>query len=100
MVVCPAGHGRFFKNSAALRDHQIATGHCYCEECDSLFDTAKDFKQHNARPPHVSQYHCCDCAQDFVTQAELIDHLDNNKHKRLTRTCTECRRTFVSVSIL
>lgn len=79
---------RWFSSKAARSRHRSATG---CSD------------------PPVSQFHCCECDEDFDTQSVLTTHL-NNKIIHPPRVvvvlapsagyCEECKKTFSSAKAL
>jgi len=75
-----------------LQNHQRAQNHCFCRECNQYFSNEAAVKAHNNTVGHVSQFHCCDCERDFVTEQALDQHLDGKVHKQIA--CQICQQTL------
>ncbi len=82
-----------FPGPHGLEDHQRAVEHCYCLECQILFDLESKARKH-LETFHASQFRCCDCEQDFTSGQALDQHLSDKLHRRIT--CQICDQDFGS----
>lgn len=83
-----------------------------CNDCCRWFSSKGARSRHRSitgcADPPISQYHCCECDEDFDTQSGLTKHLRNkNIHPRVvialvpyTGYCEECGKTFGSIKAL
>ena len=65
-----------------LRRHQEVTGHCFCEEHEATFGSARQFQAHNRMTLHFTSFECMDCHRNFVSQRALDDHFAGKDHTR------------------
>ncbi|KAI5807585.1 hypothetical protein DFH27DRAFT_326766 [Peziza echinospora] len=90
-----------FGTEGGCRAHQRALNHAYCTLCSLPFSTMKAFKLHNRNFDHTTEYHCCDCNQDFPDPLALDAHFSSckllNGNKGLVNRgyqCNECDKAF------
>jgi hypothetical protein len=101
-----------------FQDHLIATGHCFCPDCDLVFPSQKSLETHRKTVVHASEFKCCDCNIFFKDVHALVAHMESSVHrkplqektsqKRKKSTsvapkntrCEECQQTFSSSAAL
>ncbi|XP_014550160.1 hypothetical protein COCVIDRAFT_116289 [Bipolaris victoriae FI3] len=110
--------GKLCERLDIFEDHYIATGHCFCSECDLPFKSQSAWKNHCEVELHASEYRCCNCDISFKDIHALNAHMASRahrkplqeKHKDKARkagkatmvsagdhVCKKCRRTFPSL---
>ena len=113
--------GKLCNRLDILEDHRIATGHCFCSECNLSFQSQSAWRIHHEVELHASEYRCCDCNISFKDIYALDAHMGSRVHrkplqqrshdntrkaKQVTmastddQTCKICRRTFSSFQSL
>lgn len=113
--------GKLCNRLDILEDHRIATGHCFCSECNLSFQSQSAWKIHHEVKLHVSEYRCCNCNISFKDIHAFDAHMARRVHRkplqqksydntRKTKqattasaddqTCKKCRRTFSSFQSL
>lgn len=113
--------GKLCERLDILEDHRIATGHCFCSECDLPFESQSAWRVHREVELHASEYRCCNCDISFKDIHALNAHMASRAHrkplqqnphgnarkaKRATgasaddQTCERCQRTFPSFQSL
>ena len=85
---CPMCSQRF-RTKAQCVGHQRVTGHCYCDEHDTLFSSRAVFYDHIRDAKHASSYECVDCDRSFGREGALKDHLESRGHAAVTLTALE-----------
>ncbi len=95
-----------------LYDHQIATGHCYCADCNQHFENKTALDTHRASDLHASEFKCCDCDITFKDVHALTAHMARPVHQILptvivsasvtstVHACKKCSKTFGSAQAL
>jgi hypothetical protein len=104
--------GKTCENSDIFRDHAIATGHCFCSDCELTFPSRASWEAHRKSAKHASEFRCCDCNISFVDVHALVAHMESRAHRKPLRpksprhdenrtmssasgtTCTKCKRKF------
>ncbi|OSS53224.1 hypothetical protein B5807_01854 [Epicoccum nigrum] len=113
--------GKLCNRLDILEDHRIATGHCFCSECNLSFQSLSAWRIHHKVELHASEYRCCNCNISFKDIYALDAHMASSVHrkplqqrshdntrkaKQVTmastddQTCKICRRTFSSFQSL
>ncbi|KAH7335095.1 hypothetical protein BKA66DRAFT_381895, partial [Pyrenochaeta sp. MPI-SDFR-AT-0127] len=98
-----------------LEDHRVATGHCFCPDCDIPFESQSALTVHRKTEVHASEFRCCNCDISFKDIHALNAHMASRAHRKPLqekpikkeskaqqtiapcsheRTCEECKRTF------
>ena len=95
-----------------FQDHAIATGHCFCTDCDLDFSSRQSWEDHRKSAKHASEFKCCDCDTSFKDVHALVAHMESRVHRKPLRPtidqnkkknclsassstdCAECRRKF------
>jgi hypothetical protein len=98
--------GKICERRDILDDHQIATGHSYCVDCNHSFSTMSAFLTHRMKATHASEFICCDCDLRFRDVHALNAHMSSAAHrkplsekkmeKRKGPYCKDCRREFTT----
>jgi hypothetical protein len=104
--------GKLCERLDIFQDHAIATGHCFCSDCDLHFPSRQCWEDHRNSAVHASEFKCCDCDSSFQDVHALVAHMEsrvhrkrclakvarnNRKHIPSTRSstdCTKCRKKF------
>jgi hypothetical protein len=104
--------GKICERLDIFQDHTIATGHCYCSDCDEHFSSRQSWDDHRKSTKHASEFKCCDCDISFNDVHALVAHVRSPAHRRPLRPdiarqdkkhsllasssteCTKCRRKF------
>jgi hypothetical protein len=113
------GHcGKICERLDVLEDHRIFTGHCYCSECDLIFESQNALNIHRETEVHASEFRCCNCDISFEDMHALNAHMMRSVHRKPVQqnppkkakettaviteneVCTECQRTFESSQAL
>jgi hypothetical protein len=99
--------GKACERQDILRDHAIATGHCFCSDCDVHFSSRQSWNDHRKSAKHASEFKCCDCDISFNDIHALVAHMESRAHRRplrpkiaqqqkkhgsLASSSTECKR--------
>ncbi|KAI9765883.1 MAG: hypothetical protein M1839_005286 [Geoglossum umbratile] len=110
--------GKKCERDDILRDHRTFTGHCFCSECDRVFESQGALKEHLRTELHASEFRCCNCNIDFKDVHALNAHMASRAHRRPLPAdrenpkpqvtalidgvlpCEDCDRTFKSASAL
>ncbi|KAF2797085.1 hypothetical protein K505DRAFT_299062 [Melanomma pulvis-pyrius CBS 109.77] len=101
--------GKICENEKILNDHHIATGHCFCSECDLHFQFQTTFTLHRENEMHASEFKCCDCNIFFKDVHALTAHMTRRVHRKpknetsvlaMGHVCSKCQRTFKSTESL
>lgn len=74
--------GKTCKNSDIFRDHAVATGHCFCYDCDLTFPSRKSWEGHREPAKHASEFRCCDCNISFQDFHALVAHMESRAHRK------------------
>jgi hypothetical protein len=95
-----------------FQDHAIATGHCFCSDCDVHFSSRQSWDNHRKSAKHASEFKCCDCDISFNDVHALVAHMESRAHRRPLRPkiarqhkkhgllasssmeCKKCKRKF------
>lgn len=85
MSTCPCG--RRFGSPGALQQHQWATRHCFCKECDRSFRTDQALEQHCSA---LHCFNCPGCNNTYTTEAARQLHQRSKGHCY----CGQCDRFF------
>lgn len=109
--------GKLCERLDILEDHRIATGHCFCSECDLPFESQSAWRAHREVELHASEYRCCNCNISFEDIHALNAHMASRAHRKPLQqkphgnarkagqvtmasvddqTCKRCQRTFSS----
>jgi hypothetical protein len=109
--VC-GGCGKTCERFDIFLDHAIATGHCFCSDCDLTFPSSASWEEHRKSAKHASEFRCCDCKISFKDVHALVAHMENRAHRKPLRSksprhdknrsmspksgtkCTKCERKF------
>lgn len=99
-----------------LNDHRIATGHCFCSECDLPFENQKSYTTHRQTETHASEFKCCNCDIFFKDVHALVAHMESRAHRKplqqkptestkkknttMGHECNKCQKTFKSTQAL
>lgn len=106
--------GKTFERSDVFQDHAIATGHCFCSDCNLTFPSRESWKEHRKSAKHASEFKFCDCNRSFKDVHALVAHMESRVHKKPLKPkiarhgenrsispssstmCAKCKRTFSS----
>ncbi|MCJ1453311.1 hypothetical protein MMC28_003657 [Mycoblastus sanguinarius] len=68
---------KVFGRCEELEDHQRATDHCYCVECDLFFKSPAGAGKHRKQwhPRELKEFSCCECGKEFDDELVLEEHL-------------------------
>jgi hypothetical protein len=101
-----------FDRPDIFRDHAIATGHCFCSDCDLHFSDRQSWDDHRKSAKHASEFKCCDCDISFNDIHALVAHMRRRAHQKplppkisqqhkehnllasSSTECTKCKRKF------
>lgn len=89
MPRCSACGRTRFADSSGLLDHQRATGHCYCKQCNRVFVDENALRQH--RIIHAKR--CQACQLGFLDDVAL--HLHRLSIHKINAYCQTCAREFI-----
>ncbi|KAH8704335.1 hypothetical protein GQ44DRAFT_782742 [Phaeosphaeriaceae sp. PMI808] len=116
--------GKVCERLDILEDHRIATGHCFCSECDIPFESQSASTKHRETEVHASEFRCCNCDISFKDIHALNAHMASRAHRKplkeeshqktskakkakksiapnsSDRSCKQCQRTFKSSQAL
>ncbi|EMD66387.1 hypothetical protein COCSADRAFT_34945, partial [Bipolaris sorokiniana ND90Pr] len=112
--------GKLCERLDIFEDHYIATGHCFCSECDLPFESQSAWKNHCEVELHASEYRCCNCdisfkdihalnahmarLRTFPSLQSFQQHCESIKHKPLSALSCPigkgCKRKFSAPSAL
>jgi len=105
--------GKLCERLDILEDHRIVTGHCFCSDCDLVFENEHALKLHRKTEVHASEFKCCDCDILFNDIHALNAHMRKPVHKNPVKKakdistiaakshlCSKCQRTFSSAEAL
>jgi len=110
--------GKLCERQDILEDHRIATGHCFCPDCNLAFKSQNALETHRRTEMHASEFICCDCDISFRDIHALNAHMASRAHRKPLpqklpvnaekstavtigeRTCKKCERTFSSPQAL
>jgi hypothetical protein len=106
--------GKVCERLDIFEDHAIATGHCFCSDCDVYFSSRQSWEDHRKSAKHASEFKCCDCDISFNDVHALVAHMESRAHRRPLRpktarqdkkkslpvssstNCAKCKRDFQS----
>jgi uncharacterized C2H2 Zn-finger protein len=78
--------GKAFNTSANLGNHQQrvhqATKNFKCPDCEKLFKTNSDLKQHSVSHSEARNFECLECGKLFRTNSELQQHQKTHSKNR------------------
>jgi hypothetical protein len=104
--------GKLCERLDIFQDHAIATGHCFCSECDLNFPSRQCWEDHRNSADHASEFKCCDCDISFHDVHALVAHMESRAHRKPRRKkvarndrkhslsapssthCTKCKKKF------
>ncbi|KAH7130247.1 hypothetical protein B0J11DRAFT_602558 [Dendryphion nanum] len=102
--------GKVCERADILVDHRIATGHCFCTDCNIVFENQNALDVHRQTKMHASKFECCDCNIPFDDIHALNAHIASGAHqkpflaKRLRKStnpaCEKCKLEFRSIDAL
>ncbi|EOA90812.1 uncharacterized protein SETTUDRAFT_101140 [Exserohilum turcica Et28A] len=74
--------GKLCERLDIFEDHYIATGHCFCSECDLPFESQSAWENHCEVELHASEYRCCNCDITFKDIHALNAHMASRAHRK------------------
>jgi hypothetical protein len=74
--------GKVCERLDILQDHSIATGHCFCSDCDMHFSNRQSWEDHRKSAKHASEFKCCDCDISFNDVHALVAHMKRSVHQK------------------
>jgi hypothetical protein len=82
----PCGYcGKLCERLDIFQDHAIATGHCFCSDCDLNFPNRQFWEDHRSSADHASEFKCCDCDIHFTDVHALVAHMESRAHRKPRR---------------
>uniref|UniRef100_A0A3Q0QXG5 C2H2-type domain-containing protein n=1 Tax=Amphilophus citrinellus TaxID=61819 RepID=A0A3Q0QXG5_AMPCI len=70
-----------------------------CAECERIFSTVSQLRDHNCSNTVEKPYHCPLCRQDFQFKVSVTKHMMTHSQES-TFTCQECSQTFPNTTAL
>lgn len=70
-----------------------------CAECERIFSTVSQLRDHNCSNTVEKPYHCPLCRQDFQFKVSVTKHMMTHSHESAF-TCQECSQTFPNTTAL
>ena len=77
-----------------LNDENVTKSYVKCKKCEMPAESVKELKTH-MKVKHPVEVSCKICAESFVKNSDLEEHIRNLHEDKEKHECDECGKTFV-----